>query len=282
MRPHHFLFLFALWAGSSSTVSPFHNKTNWIPHCPKGGDTYGRWVNSSSLLISHGHDHLFGGNFHNTDLNEFSMVWLPENCSYHRFTNNSMNTLISNLLLRWKLVHDKQLHFSILKGTEETIAHQSLHHHNQTSTSSHPRLQYFRINPPQSYIHLFFVGDSSTRGYICGIMRMLVGSEILGPNVNAICGGDGSINEGNPTSFYQKHQTVEVYFLNNTLLISFMYVTTYLNKGGLHMTYLEPILARKPYAIIFNTGAYLFNFFVVAIFFIDNNIKINDYNILLY
>ena len=120
-----------------------------IQRCPKGGDTHGRWINSSSLSISHGHDHLFGRNLHSLDLNEFSIVWLPENCSYHRFTNNSMNSLISNLLLRWELVHDNQ--FSTSKNTvEEIIANQSIyHHHNQTSISFHPRLQYFKSS------HLF-------------------------------------------------------------------------------------------------------------------------------
>jgi hypothetical protein len=271
---HSFIFFTAMWAGIKSSfgsiISPFRHRTKWIPRCPKGGDTHGRWINSSLLSTFHGYDHLFGGNFHNIDLNAFSMVWLPENCSYHRFTNNTMNSVISNLLLHWKLVHDdKQQLFSTSMNTERST---STYHHNQSSISLHPRLQYFQSNPPQSFIHLFFVGDSSTRGYICGIMRMLVGSEILGPMENVICGGIRSINGGNPASFYQRYQTVETYFLNNTLLISFMYVTTYLDKhGGLQMIHLESILARKPYAIILNTGKFssstVFQFTIITIGF---------------
>lgn len=166
-----------------------------------------------------------------------------------------LGTLISNMLSEWLQLHN--IKNNNLSGTSK-LSH---HEHNNTqnnhtySDKFHPRLQYFMEHKPQPFIHLSFVGDNATRNYICGITRMLSGSEWFGLCINAICGGDNNINEGNPISLsYQENQHFDAYFLNNTLLLSFMYVTIFLGNTRLTLNALQTIFMRKSFAVMFNTG----------------------------
>ncbi len=80
---------------------------------------------------------------------EFSQIWLPTSCSYHRFTNTSFFNMIDNLLNNHKYHHlfqNKQVHIALL-------------------------------------------GDSATRSIFCGLTRILSGSEVYGPCDNIVCGG---------------------------------------------------------------------------------------------
>lgn len=100
--------------------------------------------------VSNVHD--ISNSFHNHSVGEaakFDMIWIPKDCSYRRFTNNTLLQAVNAI-------------------------RQQRHYHN-LSTKSDP-------------LHLVFFGDSALRGIFCAIFRVYAGSETLGPCMNSICG----------------------------------------------------------------------------------------------
>lgn len=81
---------------------------------------------------------------------DFSQVWVPKECAYHRFTNETLlhviNQVLSNEEWRSKQKRKDQVIFA-------------------------------------------FVGDSLIRGLICSVARVIAGNETHGPLENPICGG---------------------------------------------------------------------------------------------
>lgn len=177
-----------------------------LPPCGLYEDTYGRWENSSSPHAKSFRAHYYGGGYNESLM--FSEVWLPNNCSYHRFTN----------------------------------------------TSLHQCAKYFieKRNITTNTFKVIFIGDSALRGIICGIGRILSGSEVFGPNVNEICGG---INYANPVTSSKTGQFVTTKYGN--IDMTYVYAKDLRTR---HVDWaLENSIISKPYAIVYNTGAWDFD-----------------------
>lgn len=142
------------------------------------------------------------------DALQFPQIWLPSNCSTHRFTNASINAFVSHILK--------------LKGT------------------------------PKGRLDIFMLGDSAMRGLFCGISRILAGSEVVGPCSNAVCG----------TS---PHNLVQANLMNKLIPIDFgpnLRITfAFLISLRVQHTdwIIEAAIKAKPYAVVFNTGAWDFD-----------------------
>jgi len=79
----------------------------------------------------------------------FSQIWLPNSCSYHRFTNNTLDECLAFI-------------------------------RQQPSTAEQQQA-------PKKF-HIVFVGDSGTRSVFCGLTRLISGSEFSGGCQNEVCG----------------------------------------------------------------------------------------------
>jgi hypothetical protein len=102
-----------------------------------------------------------------------------------------------------------------------------------------------------------FIGDSSLRGILCGIIRILEGSETMGPCVNTVCGGTNFTENQFPVSV---EHTDEVFNLTSylpDLLLTYIYV-----KGfpfhPLNVTLLNAVKER-PTAIIYFSATWEFD-----------------------
>mmetsp|Transcript_14405 Transcript_14405/g.13884 ORF Transcript_14405/g.13884 Transcript_14405/m.13884 type:complete len:392 (-) Transcript_14405:226-1401(-) len=194
--------------------------------CDKYGDTFGNWYKLGSTeytKIIANNDSFVSSHFFNHEVGSallFSKIWIPNNCSYQRFTMKTINTSVHLMLENLKLRNEGK--------SNETV-------------------------------ELIFLGDSSLRGIFCGISRILSGSEIEGPNNNTVCGGG--------TAYFRGHKEIKhpqsypsFGLINHVdfghLRLSFIYVKTFHFK---HFDWLfENSINRRPYAIIFNTGAWDF------------------------
>lgn len=187
----------------------FSSSQNTFPHCKKYMDTFGQWmkiseVNNESTKLEFIRNHFIGNE---SETFEFSHVWVPENCSYHRFTNHS-----------------------IIMAT---------------------KYQIFKTNLTRP-LHISFVGDSALRGIVCGIFRILSGSEIEGPCVNSICGGAGMLPLSARHTNGIRFNEVTPFFT-----ISYAYTKTLEMNHGDYA--LENLIRIKPYAIFFASGAWDFD-----------------------
>ena len=108
-------------------------------------------------------------------------------------------------------------------------------------------------NTTNGKFHIMFLGDSGTRGVICGITRLLGGSEIYGPQNNDICGGP---SYGLPASTSRFGNYVNVEF--GDIKITFEYIRDFHTR---HVDWMLEwaILQEKPYAVVYNTGAWDFD-----------------------
>lgn len=211
------------------------------PLCEKYKDGYGVWRSVHVALppfkdmplanLSEVERHFFRGG-PGLALN-FSQIWLPTNCSYHRYTNETIYKCVEHIL-------------SLQKAANSTHAHQ-LHNSNKNSTTQelHPDkdLQPFRI---------VFFGDSGTRGLFCGLSRILSGSELYGPCSNAVCGTPHT----RPASYQEIYQPQHADFYPHIRLV-FVYIKSLYNSNAeLHIA---KTIKTKPYAVIINTGAWDFD-----------------------
>ena len=171
--------------------------------CEKNGDTYGSWVPSSSVDEKSLHHYVHGNA---RAALEFDMTWLPHNCTYHRFTAQSIHAAV-----------------------EHMVANKSI---------------------PQ--VKITFMGDSALRGIMCGIGRILMGSELYGPNSNVVC---GSPQSRKIVSFPDLHNRYGIQY-GPHLMFSFIYIEYLHNE--VTGTVLQKMMNELPYALVLNTGAWDF------------------------
>ena len=139
----------------------------------------------------------------------FTHLWLPHDCSYMRFTNES-----------------------ILKSVDYLLEKRNM---------SEPSLT------------IVFLGDSVTKAIVCGIARVLAGSEVYGEIANPVCGGG-------PFGIVLAHK------LTGWINLDFGRLRlTYLFQKSFHarLDHLDwklewAITQMKPFAVILNTGAWDF------------------------
>jgi hypothetical protein len=181
-----------------------------LPLCGVDGDTYGRWErlrgyeNNPALQHEVNAKFIFGGP---GEALNFSQIWLPHNCSVHRFTSASLQSMLEGMVRNKK------------------------------------------VQPPYT---ITVLADSGMRGILCGVLRVLSGSELYGPSENVICGFYGLP----PMSVERLHIPGNIHFGRN-LEIKFMYIKT------LRETYTQRMLKGNmnmaPNVLILNTGAWDFD-----------------------
>ena len=214
-----------------SLFSSINNASDKKPRCTLYADTHGEWVSISDRRVTNYSlfSSIFSGDVpKDGSMMAFNKVWIPNNCSYHRFTNNTINFCVNRKI---------------------SLYHKSMSNHKIFS------------------IAIF--GDSGIRGILCGITRLIAGSEIYGPNENAICGGKGF---GDPVSVKSQLIYNDIKFYGGKLLITFTYVKDFLrNLEKSIMT-----LIRENYnIIILNTGTW--DFYKVPRYYYSNSRNITEH-----
>jgi hypothetical protein len=204
------------------------NYEDTYPPCPPYGDNIdGVWVETKNFTTTESQKEL---NRHfwlgppGEALN-FTRIWLPNGCSYHRFTKDTFFNLMKDI------------------------------------TSSHKDIF------TEGKVHITVFGDSGTRGIICGIVRMLSGSEVLGPCENRICGESlrAPGHSTHPASM-DSHYNVLDLPLGDHFVITYVYVygTYPFENRDWRPEFLPEYLKRDfsttgiPYAVMYNTGIWDF------------------------
>jgi len=108
-----------------------------------------------------------------------------------------------------------------------------------------------------SAVNLVFLGDSTSRGVYCSLIRILSGNELEGPLDTLACGG--------PTHGHFKNSDISFpwypeSFFGGRLTLNICFVTSFVS-GGDHLDWkLEwAITQLRPYALVLNTGAWDFD-----------------------
>jgi len=177
--------------------------------CKVNEDTHGSWHVTSLVNLREASRHFVDGYY--GEAVQFSKMWLPHNCSYHRFTNASLQAVASHLVTSGK------------------------------------------YRSKNNKLHLMFMGDSITRGIVCGIVRILSGSEMFGPSSNVFCGHPG---DPHPPSHDKENKQFIVDYGN--IIISFVYIKVIEPGFEASMQALEMNVFQKPYSLVLNTGAWSF------------------------
>ncbi len=201
--------------------------TSKLPKCKLYEDTFGTWksvrevTKSAMSLREFEQAHFFGvdglGNGAGHAL-EFDKIWVPNNCSYHRFTNETINKC---------LLYD--LNVRSMNG----------------NLSQEAKTKPFEI---------VFMGDSAMRGIVCGISRILLGDEIRGPLGNVIC-GFYRINPlstsalGHPYTWYVNQGS------KTALDLTFTYIKTF-QIAHFDWNLEWEVETEKPRILVLNTGAW--------------------------
>ena len=192
--------------------------------CQQYGDTYGSWqkvvnVTKNGTDFSSLREHFHDG-FIGEALN-FTHIWITDNCSYRRFNSVDIHNSVRTII------------------------------HSRDAGGLHPE--------PNATIpvEIIFVGDSALRGIFCGIGRILLGSELLGPNMNVVCGGVNNDHHGKPIS--SEHTGVPYSVDYHHLKLTFMYSKSFMHARE-HLGHkIENDINRKPHAIVVNSGAWDFD-----------------------
>ena len=119
-----------------------------------------------------------------------------------------------------------------------------------------PNINKTEIAPENTTMHIVFIGDSALRGVVCGITRILSGSEIYGPCINPICGGMNDYPE--PASYKNMGLSYSTEFYDGKLKITFVYVKSFYDYFRVDWVLLD-IINMRPYAIVLNTGIWDFD-----------------------
>jgi len=142
-----------------------------FPKCDLYSDKRGSWVttpdhspNKSNIRYLEVEEHFIGDSGPGEAL-YFDQLWIPHNCSYHRFTNHTLHKCVKYLL----------------KEKEEF------------GSIEHVEKQRIRI---------MFLGDSTTRAIFCGITRIIAGSEVYGPCQNIVCPSNNDVGVGKTVEFF--------------------------------------------------------------------------------
>lgn len=203
-----------------SSILLLQTSTSHKAPCLKYDDTFGEWINSSTVNKTSAskleyESHFYGGG--SGEALQFTQVWVPSKCSYHRFTNHSLNKCIDYTMKNNFNISNQQV---------------------------------------KDRLHVMIVGDSASRGIFCGIGRLFSGSEVYGPSINNVCGGPGTAY-GLPVSTSKYGVYVDVEF-NANIQFTFVYVKTFYTRHfDWLLEYMVSIV--KPYAVVMNTGAWDFD-----------------------
>ena len=100
-------------------------------------------------------------------------------------------------------------------------------------------------------VNLLVIGDSGTRGLLCGITRILSGSETYGPCENVICGTEKEL-----AMSFEKTNMKETVQLDQSFNISLIYIKSLLDQRTREV--IKESISNKPYAVVLNTGAWDF------------------------
>jgi len=194
-----------------------------LPKCKLYADTYGKWVPSSSILLTpqsrlNLEASFFGGG--PGYALSYDNVWVPHHCAHHRFTRDTIEKCVD-----WSIAH-------------------------------RPRPAQGRTEKPERehFFEISLMGDSALRGITCGIARILQGNEYDGPCDNFVCGGKDMhvIASGNGLG----HPfTIE---LSKRLKITFTFVTTFFSHHFDWMLEWE-VGSNCPNVNVVNTGAWDFS-----------------------
>ena len=99
-------------------------------------------------------------------------------------------------------------------------------YHRFTNESIHKCVKHMlhKLNKTQENdeLHIYFIGDSATRGVLCGIARIIAGSEIFGPCINLVCGGILD----HATGYHEMFQPVDIVLFDGKLRFTFVYIKT--------------------------------------------------------
>lgn len=199
-----------------------------LPPCEMHADTYGDWYPSSDFNgTGNGDINWMTSHFYDSDPGEalnFTMIWLPHNCSYRRLDRLGIHEAVNKTIE------------SIMKKNEITGVIRG------------------RDSCENNLLEIVLIGDSALRGIICGIGRILSGSETVGPNSNAICGGIPG--QGNPSSYRNQGKSISVDYDN--LRITFIYAKSFYLKP-IHINIDDVITNTSPYAVVVSTGCWDFD-----------------------
>ena len=103
---------------------------------------------------------------------------------------------------------------------------------------------------------VIFLGDSALRGIVCGISRILSGSEVYGPCINPICGGMEEFKE--PVGYKKMGITFTAEFFGGKLQLKFIYAKSFYDFFRVDWVLID-LVKNRPYAIVFNTGIWDFD-----------------------
>jgi len=102
------------------------------------------------------------------------------------------------------------------------------------------------------FFNLLFIGDSGTRGMVCGLSRLLGGTELLGPLNNRICGGH---LWGRPISNPERNQCFDVFY--GWVQLTFCYLHNLVGPQS-HQK-VRQMISYRPHALVHNSGAWDFD-----------------------
>ena len=90
-----------LWGILIILLEQVPNVSSHFHACEKYGDTYGEWRDSAAIqnnteTFSLFEKHFFGGG--SGEALQFTQVWVPNNCSYHRFTNATIHKCVDYIM----------------------------------------------------------------------------------------------------------------------------------------------------------------------------------------
>jgi len=203
----------------------FNSVNAHLPKCKLYEDTVGSWkkisaVNTSAMALREFETaHFFhGGAGHAL---EFDSIWVPNGCSYHRFTNETIKKCLD---------YDYAKRQADPKLAKETKA---------------------------KPFEIVFMGDSALRGIVCGISRILQGDEVYGPLGNVICGYN-EVMHPISTSLAGHPYTFQSSTLTPHLDLTFTYVTTF-ERNHFDWKLEWEVEDERPRVLVMNTGAWDFD-----------------------
>lgn len=165
---------------------------------------------------------------------DFTDVWLPHGCSYHRFTNSTLHQCAAYFIEK----QPKSDGYMLPNSSDLPMNN--------------------GIGDGRGFFHIAVIGDSLSRGILCGIFRLLSGTELLGPVYNNICGDGATFRI--PMTYTNKNQCRHVVYGN--IMVTFCYFMYLMDPPALIK--FRQVIAHRPYAIVYNSAAFDFQNYSVV------------------